>query len=171
MAVMEKEKSIVPVREPFARLEPLFTEWPSLRSPFGLLDRVRDEMDRIFEGFGVPRTLAKYEDLWMPKVELLQRKGELVVRAELPGMKREDVTVEVTEDGLALTGERKREEKEEKEGYYRTEREYGKFSRFIPFPDGAIFDKAAATFKDGVLEVVVPVPKLEALAPKKLEIK
>ncbi len=172
MAVIEKEKAVVPVKKesPMARFEPFFTEWP-VRSPFGMLDRVREEMDRIFEGFGIPRMPTKFEHLWMPKVELFEHKGELVVRADLPGLKREDIKLEITEEGLTLEGERKVEEKEEKEGFYRTEREYGKFYRYIPLPEGAIYDKAAATFKDGVLEIVVPVPKLEKLTPKKVEIK
>ena len=77
---------------------------------------------------------------------------------------QEDVKVEVTPEGLTITGERKEEKEEKKEGYFRTERVYGAFERFVPLPDGAVLDKAAAEFKDGVLTVTVPlgaVPKPE----------
>ncbi len=172
MAVIEKEKTLAPVKDErlLGRLEPFFTDWP-MRTPFGLIDRVREEMDRIFEGFGVPRTPATFERAWMPRVEMFDRKGELVIRVDLPGLKKEDISLQITEDTLVLEGERKVEEKEEKEGYYRTECEYGRFHRSIPLPEGAIYDKATAVFKDGVLEIVVPAPKLQALTPKKLEIK
>lgn len=166
MAVIEKDKAIVPLTErPLARFEPFFTEWP-MRSPFGLLDRVRDEMNRIFEGFGVPHVPAKIENLWMPRVELFERKGELVVRADLPGLNKDDIKVEVTEEGLVLEGERKLEEKEEKENYYRSERETGSFFRTIPLPEGIKVDQVTATFVDGVLEVKVPLPVAKPAATK-----
>jgi HSP20 family protein len=148
---------------------------PALRSPFALMERMREEMDRLFEGFGtrpfttgLPRLAAD----WMPAIEIEEKPGMLLVRAELPGLKREDIKVELTPEGLTLTGERKHEIKEEKkeEGFFRSERFYGTFYRFVPLPEGAALDKAAATFRDGVLEVTVPVPAAEKPAPRTLEI-
>jgi HSP20 family protein len=158
------------------------TEKALVRDPFTLMDRMRDEFDRLFEGFGItrhapawptiPAFMTKAEAMWMPNLEVSEKDGNWVVKADLPGMKKEDVTVEVTPEGLTLKGERKTEFKEEKkeEGYFRTERTYGEFCRFVPLPEGAVTEKAAATFKDGVLEVVIPVPKLEKPAPKTLPI-
>lgn len=150
------------------------------RDPFTMLERMRDEFDRLFEGFGlnrmtwptVPALSWRTEGPWMPAIEVLERRGTMVIRADLPGLTRSDVSVEVTPEGVTLRGERKSETKEERreEGYYRSERMYGRFSRFIPLPEGANTDKATATFKDGVLEVDVPVPRLEKAAPKTLSI-
>ena len=101
----------------------------------------------------------------MPPLELEEKDNTLFVRADLPGMKKEHVKVEVAPEGVTITGERKEEKEEKKEGYFRTERLYGSFERFVPLPDGAVLDKALAEFKDGVLTVTVPlgnVPKPEA---------
>lgn len=134
-------------------------------NPFALMDRMREEMDRLFEGSGLkPWTpgLPRLTTEWMPAIEVERKPGQLLVRAELPGVKREDITVEVTPEGVTLSGERKHEVKEEKkdDGFFRTERFYGSFCRFVPVPDGADIDRAAATFKDGVLEVNVPLPAM-----------
>jgi HSP20 family protein len=98
----------------------------------------------------------------MPAIEVTEREGNLVVRADLPGIKKEDVKIEMTPEALIIRGERKQEHEEKKEGYYRSERTYGQFHRSIPLPEGADLDKAKAEFKDGVLEVTVPVPETQA---------
>jgi HSP20 family protein len=138
-------------------------------------DQLRDEMDRMFEGLPFARTgmpLFKNEMSFVPTIEVQEKNGVLLVKADLPGLKKEEVNVEITPEGLALAGERKSEVKEEKpkEGYFRTERTYGEFYRFVPLPEGAMIEKAIATFKDGVLEVQVPLPKLEKKEAKKLPI-
>ena len=89
---------------------------------------------------------------------MLQRNNELVIRADLPGLTKDDVKVDVTEDAVTIQGERKREHEEEKGGVYRSERSYGSFTRVIALPEGAITDQAKAIFKDGVLEVTTPTP-------------
>jgi HSP20 family protein len=94
-----------------------------------------------------------------------------VTRIDLPGVKRENVTVEVTDGQLLVSGERKQEIEEKKENVYRTEREYGSFYRAVPLPEGVKPEEVKATFADGVLEVTVPLPsRPEAAKPKKIEI-
>jgi HSP20 family protein len=125
-------------------------------SPFGLLQRFNDEIDRAFPGW------AGGMEGWggfAPAIEVKEREGKLQVCADLPGMNKDDVKVEITGDELVIQGERKREHQEEKEGYHRSERSYGRFYRAVPLPEGAEIDKAHAEFKDGVLEVMVPVPE------------
>jgi HSP20 family protein len=128
--------------------------------------RFTDEMDRAFENFGLARggELARGfggEGRWSPAVEVFEREGHLVVRAELPGLKSEDVKVEMTDEGLIIQGERKREHEERGEGFYRSERSYGQFYRLIPLPEEANAEEAKAEFNQGVLEVSVPVPQTQ----------
>jgi HSP20 family protein len=108
-----------------------------------------EEMDRLVE------TMKP----WSPAVEVARRDGSLVIRAELPGLTKDDVKVELTADGLVIQGERKEEHPEEQEGVLRSERRYGRFSRTIPLPDGASAEQAKAQFNNGVLEVTILVPQ------------
>jgi HSP20 family protein len=152
-----------------------------------MLERFADEMDRIFDDFGLGRGwpshpltrawlrspmrhLASEREAWMPDVEVLHRNHELIVRADLPGLTKDDIKVDVSEDGIVIHGERKREHTEEKEGMYRSERSYGTFSRIVPLPEGAIADQAKATFKDGVLEITMPAPPDQVRRGRRLEI-
>jgi HSP20 family protein len=142
-------------------------------NPFSLMRRLSDEMDRAFAtSFGLPtwgRTDAGEEEaVWMPPVEVRERDNNLQVIAELPGINREDVKVEVTNDGLAIQGQRKKETEEKRQGYYRSERSYGHFYRLVPLPEGIDPDKAKAQFKDGVLTVELPLP--ESMLRKRKEI-
>ncbi len=98
-------------------------------------------------------------EAWVPAVDVQLCNGTLVVWAELPGLKREDVKVEVNDGVLAIKGERKREHKEDHEGYHRWERSYGRFYWSIRLPKGAKTDQLRAEMKDGVLKVTVPVPE------------
>jgi HSP20 family protein len=150
---------------------------PSLMAPFPPLRRFMEDMERMFEDFGrgfpTPAAwrLPEMAKLgWMPEAEVFEKKGILTVRVDLPGLTREDVKVEVKEQELTLSGERKTEHEEQNEGYYRTERHYGSFSRTIPLPEGVKVEKAKATFQDGVLEVTMPVPPREAPKVHHLEI-
>ena len=131
-----------------------------------LFDQLREEMDRMFD-FPTPRYgVAPWREMaFVPALEIEEKDNTLFVKADLPGLKKDAVKVAVAPDGLTITGQRKEEKEEKKEGYFRTERLYGAFERFVPLPDGAILDKAVAEFKDGVLTVTVPlgqVPKPEA---------
>lgn len=143
-------------------------------TPFTFMGKFAEEMDRLFEDFGLeagwfmPRLLTRGREVlgrkaeavataqWTPRIEAFEREGQFVVRADLPGMTREDVKVEVARDHITLEGERKEEKKEEREGYYYGETRYGAFYRVIPLPEGADTTKATAEFAKGVLEIVVP---------------
>jgi HSP20 family protein len=140
-------------------------------------------MDRVFDSFGFGRgwtapRIARgwlspsghHEWSWSPAVEMFHRGSELVVRADLPGLKREDIQVDVNDDRLTLTGERKYEHEEEREGVYRSERSYGTFRRDIPLPPGTMSDQAKATFRDGVLEITVPAPPESTRQGRRLQI-
>ena len=87
---------------------------------------------------------------------MLEREGQVVVRADLPGMSKDDIKVEVSDGLLTIQGERKNEKKEEREGYCYSECSFGTFYRAIPLPEGAEASKATADFRNGVLEVTVP---------------
>ena len=109
-------------------------------------------------------------EAWTPAIDVLHRDNELVVRADLPGLSKDDIKVDVTEDAITIQGERRREHKEEREGIYRAERTYGAFSRVIPLPEGTMTDQAKATFKDGVLEVTMPAPPEQVRHGRRVEI-
>ena len=163
----ERRESSVP-----ARAWPVF---PTLGEPF--THRFMEDMERMFEDFAfgtglrIPLFDGVRSPVWTPKVEAFMKEGQFVVRADLPGLKKEDVKIEVTEAGLTLEGERKMEKEEKREGYFFAERSYGNFFRRIPLPEGAKFEAASAVFKDGVLEVSIPVPKRELPKARRLEIK
>jgi HSP20 family protein len=108
--------------------------------------------------------------MWAPQIETFQRGDQFVVRADLPGLKKEDVNVEVTDDAITIQGERREEREENREGYYRSERSYGSFYRAVPLPEGAITESAKANFKDGVLEINVQAPPHEVSRKRRLEI-
>ena len=126
-------------------------------NPFTLMRRFTEEMDRVFSGRG--GNGGREVGIWAPAIEVREREGNLVVSAELPGLSKEDVKIEVNDDALVIQGERKREREEEREGIHRSERFYGSFYREIPLPEGAKTDQAKAQFNNGILEVTVPIPE------------
>jgi HSP20 family protein len=133
-------------------------------NPFSLMRRMTEEMDRVFGDSGLARESVG-NGLWSPAIEVSEAGGNYVVRAELPGLKPEDVKVEIENDALVLQGERKFERDEEKGGVHRTEIRYGQFFRSIPLPEGANAEQVRARFENGVLEVTVPLP--ERKSPRK----
>jgi len=109
--------------------------------------------------------------VWLPEIDVFEKDGALVTRADLPGLKRDDVKVEAAEGYLRISGQRKAEVEEKKDHYLRCEREYGHFVRTVPLPEGTVPDAITATFTDGVLEVRVPLPAAaSAAAPKTVPI-
>jgi len=126
-------------------------------SPFSIMRRFSDEMDRMFSNaFGFTRG-SSYWGGWTPPVEVRERDGNLEIFAELPGLSRDDVKVECSPEGITIEGEKKQEMEKVEGGIHRSERSYGHFYRTIPMPEGAEVDKAKAEFKDGVLQVRVPL--------------
>ncbi len=127
-------------------------------SPFSLMRRFIEDLDRLFV---MPRASGgMIEDVdteWEPAVEMLQRNGELVVRAEVPGIDKDHIDVEVEDDRLVISGERRQEHEERKGGFFRSERVYGRFHRVVPLPEGADAEHAKAKFDQGVLEITMPV--------------
>ncbi len=125
--------------------------------PIRMMRRFTDEMDRMFFG----QTGREEASIWAPPIEVRQEGGNLTVCAELPGLNKDDVKVEVTDEGLVIQGERKREQEQREGGVYRSERSYGRFYRLIPLPEQANLEQAHAKFNNGVLEVTVPVPEAQ----------
>ena len=134
-----------------------------LGDPFALLRQMTSELDRVFDdwpvfrrpGFGPISTAAAS---WSPRIDIMKKDNQLVTRVDLPGMKKEDVSVEVADGYLTLSGERKREFEDTKDKCYRSEREYGSFYRTVPLPEGVKAGDVRAVFSGGVLEVSVPLP-------------
>ena len=139
-------------------------------SPFSFMRRFSEEMERLFGDFGFGRGLAsefgrefgRLADLegsmWLPPVEAFEREGKLIVRADLPGLTKDDINVDITDEAIKIRGERRQEKEENEEGYYRSERSYGSFYREIPLPSGVHREDANATFRNGVLEITMPAP-------------
>ena len=136
--------------------------------PFTELVTMRDDMDRLFNAFfgTEPHDI---ENMWRPAIDIEESNGNLLVRAEVPGMKKEDIKVAVKDNMLTISGERKRENETIEKTFHRIERSYGKFSRMIRLPAEVDADKVKATYKEGVLHVTLPTP--EAMKPKQIEVK
>jgi HSP20 family protein len=131
-------------------------------SPFAMMRRVAEEMDQHFAHLWSGRRepgMAAGGEFFAPPVEVFERDGQFTVCADLPGLSKDDVHVEVTDDALLITGERRAEHEEQQGGMHRSERSYGTFRRQIPLPEGVHADQATATFKDGVLKVTMPAPQ------------
>ena len=139
-------------------------------TPFSLMRRFSEEMDRLFGDFnfagglasGFGREFGRLADLegsmWLPQVETFERDGQLIVRADLPGLTKDDINVDIADDAIKIRGERRQEKEENDEGYYLTERSYGSFYREIPLPAGVNGDEAKASFQNGVLQITMPAP-------------
>jgi HSP20 family protein len=150
---------------------------PSLwASPFGFMRRFTEEMDRLFEDFGGGHEWLTWprewgEGRWRPDIEMFEKNGQLVVRADLPGLTKNDVKVDITEDALTIQGEREKEHEEKGGTFYRSERSYGGFYRLVPLPEGVSPESVKATFHDGVLEVTMKAPARPKVEPRHVEIK
>lgn len=139
--------------------------------PFQDLITLQDRMNQIFE-----QTLARSRgdregvvaSAWSPPVDIYETAESLVLRAELPGLSKEDIDIQVRDNRLTLKGERRHEKEVKQENYLRVERAYGTFQRTFALPTDIQPDKIRATFKDGVLEV--SIPKAEAAKPKHIKV-
>jgi len=139
-------------------------------SPFHHLSTLREEIDRLFESPLADFTRASQQMLsgWMPAVDLYEDKDNLYVKAELPGMKREDIEVSLHDGVLTLSGERKAEERSAKAEVYRAERFVGRFQRTFTLNTPVEEAKVKAAYADGMLTVTLP--KAEKAKPKQIEV-
>lgn len=139
--------------------------------PFRDIALLQERMNRLFGDHferGHPREEALETGIWMPNVDIYETKDAVCVRAELPGVDKDAVNVEVKEGVLILRGERKFEKEVKEENYHRIERSYGTFHRSFTLPSSVDAEKVTARMKDGVLEV--DLPKKEQDKPKKIDI-
>jgi HSP20 family protein len=125
------------------------TRW----DPFTELTDLRTRFDRIFDELGGP------ERAWIPAIDVVRDNGNLVLRADVPGIKPEEVKIEIEDDVLTVSGEHEETTEEKEKDYVRRERHFGSFSRSIALPPGVEVDKIKAKTTDGVLEVTIPLPK------------
>jgi HSP20 family protein len=172
------------------RTTPGFASWfAGAENPLVMMRRMQDDLDRVFRAFGIPRLSAALapvreleEDLarpsaagqggqWSPQIEVFERDGNIVVHADLPAVRREDVEVDVDNDVLTIRGQRRHEHAEAEGGYRRTERSYGTFFRQIPLPEGVDPTEIEAAYQDGVLEVIIPTPRDPERARRRIDIR
>lgn len=148
-------------------------------APFQWMRQITEDMDRMFDrffgdvgrrGFGSNLLRGTTEMTWRPRIEAYQKDDNFIIRAELPGVSREDVTVDISDDAVTIRGERRQEQEEEREGFYHSEWTYGTFVRAIPLPEGALVDDAEASFRDGILKITIPAPPSDVRQGRRIEI-
>ena len=138
--------------------------------PFRGVGTLPDRMNRLFDdaGRGWRSDEPAATTSWSPSVDIFETEGEIVVKAELPGMDRKDITLHLESNVLTLRGERKFEKETKDENYHRIERSYGNFSRSFSIPATVDEEKIRADYKDGVLKIILP--KKEQAKPKQIKI-
>jgi len=146
--------------------------------PFMDLTRWDRDMDRMMDDFFGRRFRPWWPDRWFrtdemevraPVVDVFEDKNDIVIKAELPGMDKDNIEVNLTDNTLTIKGEKKKEEEVKEENYYRCERAYGSFVRSVELPKAVHADKVKASFKNGILEV--RVPKTEEAKAKEIKVK
>ncbi len=139
--------------------------------PLSDLRRMREDMDRLFESMSVPDMFAPMETARpFPAVDVFEKDNNIVVKAEVPGLKKDDLEVAATEEAISLKGEFKQEEETKEGGYVRREMRTGKFFRSIPLPSQIKPDEARASFRDGILEITAPMAEQVQTREKRVEI-
>jgi HSP20 family protein len=133
------------------------------------------DFDRFFEGAGAPLFKRpewyKNEFAWVPELEVVERDGYVTVRVDLPGLKKEEINVTVTDGFLTIEGERKHEVEEKEREWFHTERTYGRFIRTLTIPEGVTASAIVANFENGVLEITVPLPAAKVIGePQKIAV-
>jgi len=139
------------------------TKW----EPFSDLVSLRDDMDQLFETFFGQHSEDR-KGFWTPILDIEESNGNIVVKAEIPGMEKDEIKVSVRNNMLSISGERKQEIETKDKTFHRIERSYGKFSRTITLPSEVDADKIKAAYKDGVLNITLPKP--ESMKPKQIEV-
>jgi HSP20 family protein len=147
--------------------------------PFAWMRQMQDQLDRTFSsiwsGGGTssswtPDNVFGPSD-WSPAIDVFQRGNDLVIRADVPGLSKDDIAVDIADDQLTIRGDRRYDHEEERDGVFRSERSYGSFCRVVPLPQGAIPDSARATFNNGVLEIVLQAPSFDVRRGRRVDIK
>ncbi len=137
--------------------------------PFNVIADLQEDLNRFFSG-----SLRRARDheflygLYSPEIELKEENDQYVLKADLPGLNKDEIQLNFTGNVLEIKGERKEETERKEKGFYHSERRYGSFARVVEFPTEVQTDKAKASYKDGVLELVIP--KSEASKPKQIKI-
>jgi Molecular chaperone (small heat shock protein) len=144
-----------------------FDPHEEIRRLWNWMDRMLEEAPYV--GRGLPETTGRNIGTVAPYVDVAEKEGKLVIKADIPGVKKEDISVNVKGDMLEIGAERKEDTEEKGEGYLRRERTYGRYYRAIPLPAEVDKEKVNATFEDGVLSI--ELPKVEGKEVKKIEIK
>jgi HSP20 family protein len=126
--------------------------------PIRELDSLQGDMNRLFDRFFEGRAANDTARRWLPAMDLLETEDHLVLRGDLPGMTEEDIDIEIKDNLLTVSGERKAEHEDKGEGYHRVERSFGGFSRSLTLPAGVEAGQVEASFDKGVLEVRIPKP-------------
>jgi HSP20 family protein len=145
--------------------------WSPFRGEgFRDLWEMRNQMNRVFDGFfgSRPRPSPVLEQVWAPSIDIYETKDDLVVTAELPGVKEKDVHLSIVENVLSLRGHRGPAPDAKEESYHRIERWTGNFERHIQLPIPVQGDRVRATYRDGVLEI--RLPKVEQIKPREIKI-
>jgi HSP20 family protein len=139
--------------------------------PFRELEKMRREMDRLWDSFFEERPRRRGEEIgeWLPSLDVSETKGDLVVKAEIPGIDPKDIDISLTNDLLTIKGEKKQEKEEKEENYHLIERSYGSFTRSIRLPKEVQSDKINASYKNGLLKITFP--KSEEAKKKEIKIK
>lgn len=135
------------------------------RRPFADFGELRHRVDQMF------REMGGGDGVWSPSVDVIRDDGHVILRADLPGIKPDEVKVKVEDDVLTVSGEHREESEEEKDSYMRRERRYGSFSRSMSLPPGVKAEDIQSTTEDGVLEVTIPLPDAEQKQPVEIETK
>jgi HSP20 family protein len=141
---------------------------PSVFSPLSRFSSLSSEVDRLFNAFPFIGGNEERFDSWAPAVDLYHDKNSVMLRAELPGMKKEDIHVSLHEDVLTLSGERRQEKQHDEKGALRSERFFGKFERSFTLPVRVDSSRVSANYEDGILTVTLP--KAEEAKPRQIEI-
>ena len=146
------------------------TVWRPFRelTPFRDFERMRSEMDRLWNSFFERGTLrGEAGGEWLPSLDVAETKNEIVVKAEVPGLEPKNIDISLSDGLLTIKGEKKQEREEKEENYHLVERRYGTFTRSIRIPNEVQSDKINASYKNGVLKIVLP----KSEGPKKKEVK
>ena len=166
----------VPMRRDRSRSGGEMSRWDAGYGPFAWMRQMQDQLDRAFGGLWsgtssswTPEAFGPSD--WSPAMDMFQRGNELVIRADVPGLSKDDITVDIADDQLTIRGERRYDHEEERDGVFRSERSYGSFCRVVPLPQGAIADSAKATFNNGVLEITVQAPSFDVRRGRRIEVK